>query len=163
MVKETGFGYDDTTVINMIDSAGLIGQQLFDPYDVAGWQRDRQWINTNFIIGRWLTSEMFLQRFYQDNAEQFRDLGLALSGNAGQTSNNPDLVAKPIIDWFTPKGLLTDADYDRAYIAFRSDVDVNYYEGGTQPSWTLLGWETGPSQVYLLLRHMSREPEFQLK
>jgi hypothetical protein len=147
----------------MIDSAALIGQELFDPYDVAGWQRDRQWINTNFIIGRWLTAEMYLERFYQNNAEQFRDLGLSLSGTAGQTSNNPDEVAKPIIDFFTPKGLLTDADYDRAYIAFRSDVDVNYYEGGTTPSWTLLGWETGPSQVFLLLRHLSREPEFQLK
>ncbi|MEW2920978.1 DUF1800 domain-containing protein [Muricauda sp. ANG21] len=163
MVKETGFAYDDTTVYNMIDSAALIGQELFDPYDVAGWQRDRQWINTNFIIGRWLTAEMYLERFYQNNAEQFRDLGLSLSGTAGQTSNNPDEVAKPIIDFFTPKGLLTDADYDRAYIAFRSDVDVNYYEGGTTPSWTLLGWETGPSQVFLLLRHLSREPEFQLK
>ncbi|MFD2100557.1 DUF1800 domain-containing protein [Flagellimonas iocasae] len=163
MVKETGFTYDDTTVINIIDSAALIGQELFDPYDVAGWQRDRQWINTNFIIGRWLTAEMYLERFYQNNAEQFRDLGLSLSGTAGQTSNNPDEVARPIIDFFTPKGLLTDADYDRAYVAFRSDVDVNYYEGGTTPSWTLLGWETGPSQVFLLLRHLSREPEFQLK
>ncbi|BDW92669.1 DUF1800 family protein [Flagellimonas marinaquae] len=163
LLKETGFTYDDGTILNMIDSCSLIGQRFFQPPEVEGWQRDRTWINTNFIIGRWLTVEMFLQRFYQENPEQFRDLGLSLSGNAGLTSNNPDEVARPIIDKFLPKGLLTDADYDRAFIAFRSDVDINYYEGGTTPSWTLLGWETGPSQVYLLLRHLSREPEFQLK
>jgi len=163
LLKETGFTYDDMTIINMIDSCALIGQRFFQPPEVEGWQRDRTWINTNFIIGRWLTVEFYLQRFYQNNPEQFRDLGLELSGNAGLTSNNPDEVAKPIIEKFVPKGLLTEADYQRAYLAFRSDVDVNYYEGGTTPSWTLLGWETGPSQVYLLLRHLSREPEFQLK
>lgn len=163
LLKETSFTYDDTTVLNMIDSCALIGQRFFQPPEVEGWQRNRTWINTNFIIGRWLTVEMFLQRFYENDPEQFRDLGLELSGNAGLTSNNPDEVAKPIIEKFVPKGLLTDADYERAYLAFRSDVDVNYYEGGTTPSWTLLAWETGPSQVYLLLRHLSREPEFQLK
>tara|TARA_Y100000815_G_scaffold137394_1_gene124030 strand:- start:1976 stop:3364 length:1389 start_codon:yes stop_codon:yes gene_type:complete len=163
LLKETGFTYDDMTIINMIDSCALIGQRFFQPPEVEGWQRDRTWINTNFIIGRWLTVEFYLQRFYQNNPEQFRDLGLELSGNVGLTSNNPDEVAKPIIEKFVPKGLLTEADYQRAYLAFRSDVDVNYYEGGTTPSWTLLGWETGPSQVYLLLRHLSREPEFQLK
>jgi uncharacterized protein (DUF1800 family) len=163
LLKETGFTYDDITILNMIDSCALIGQEFFQPPEVEGWQRNRTWINTNFIIGRWLTAEFYLQRFYEDNPEQFRDLGLELSGNAGLTSNNPDEVAKPIIEKFVPKGLLTDADYERAYLAFRSDVDVNYYEGGTTPSWTLLAWETGPSQVYLLLRHLSREPEFQLK
>ncbi|MBW8201334.1 DUF1800 domain-containing protein [Flagellimonas abyssi] len=163
LLKETGFTYDDMTIINIIDSCALIGQRFFQPPEVEGWQRDRTWINTNFFIGRWLTVEFYLQRFYQNNPEQFRDLGLELSGNAGLTSNNPDEVAKPIIEKFVPKGLLTETDYQRAYLAFRSDVDVNYYEGGTTPSWTLLGWETGPSQVYLLLRHLSREPEFQLK
>ncbi|MDF0717643.1 DUF1800 domain-containing protein [Muricauda sp. 334s03] len=163
LLKETGFTYDDGTILNMIDSCALIGQEFFQPPEVEGWQRNRTWINTNFIIGRWLTVEFYLQRFYEDNPEQFRDLGLELSGNAGLTSNNPDEVARPIIEKFVPKGLLTDADYERAYLAFRSDVDVNYYEGGNTPSWTLLGWETGPSQVYLLLRHLSREPEFQLK
>ncbi|WP_422349904.1 DUF1800 domain-containing protein [Flagellimonas sp.] len=163
LVKETGFAYDDSTVINIVDAAGLIGQTMFDPFDVAGWQRDRQWINTNFIIGRWLTTEVFLERFFQDNPEQFRDFALALTGNDGLTSNNPDVIARPIIDKLLPKGLLTDAEYEKAYIAFRSDVDETYYEGGATPTWTLAVWPTAPSQVYLLLRHLSREPEFQLK
>ena len=67
LLKETGFTYDDGTVINSIDAARLIGQELFSPVDVAGWQRDRMWINTNFMIGRWLTMEVFLERFYNAN------------------------------------------------------------------------------------------------
>ena len=113
LLKETGFTYDDMTIINMIDSCALIGQRFFQPPEVEGWQRDRTWINTNFIIGRWLTVEFYLQRFYQNNPEQFRDLGLELSGNVGLTSNNPDEVAKPIIEKFVPKGLLTEADYSK--------------------------------------------------
>lgn len=163
LLKETGFAYDDSTVVNVVDASTMIGQELFDPFDVAGWQRDREWINTNFIIGRWLTTEVFLERFYQANPEQFRDFALALTGNDGLTSNNPDLIARPIIDKMLPKGLLTDAEYEKAYVAFRSDVDETYYEGGATPSWTLSSWPTAPSQVYLLLRHLSREPEFQLK
>ncbi len=163
LIKETGFTYNDNTVINVIDASRLIGQTMFDPFDVAGWQRDRQWINTNFIIGRWLTTEVFLERFFQDNPEQFRDFALSITGNDGITSNNPDIISRPIIDRMLPKGLLTDGEYEKAYVAFRSDVDETYYEGGATPDWTLSSWPTAPSQVYLLLRHLSREPEFQLK
>src|SRR5690606_40783487 len=51
-IKETGFAHDDNMVFNMIDSCTLLGQEFFNPPEVEGWQRDRQWINTNFIIGR---------------------------------------------------------------------------------------------------------------
>ncbi len=159
-LKETNFTYDDGTVINAIDAAALIGQDLFDPVDVAGWQRDRQWINTNFIIGRWLTMEVFVERFFAANTEQFRQLGIQATGANGATTNDPDIVARAIIDKFTPKGLLTDAEYTRAITVFREPYeDNNIYETGT---WNMMLDDT-PSQVYLLLLHLVREPEFQLK
>ncbi|KQC30322.1 DUF1800 domain-containing protein [Flagellimonas eckloniae] len=162
-LKETGFTYDDSTVLRYINDAALLGQELFDPFDVAGWQRDRQWINSNLMIGRWLTLEDYLSQLYTADPEQFRDFGLAVTGNDGLTSNNPDIIARPIIDKMLPKGLLTDSDYEKALVAFRSDVDETYYEGGATPDWTLSTWPVAPAQVYLLLRHLSREPEFQLK
>lgn len=168
MVKETGFAYDDGTVINMIDSAGLIGQELFDPYDVAGWQRDRQWINSNFIIGRWLTSEVFLERFYQENPEQFRTLAMDAVGAADSNTSNPEIVVRALVNKFTPKGLLTDADFEKAMDAFKiDDVPENYYSPDYIPGglslWMLAVSMEAPTQVYVLLRHLSREPEFQLK
>ncbi|NNE77977.1 MAG: DUF1800 domain-containing protein, partial [Pricia sp.] len=57
ILKESSFSYDDTTVASLVNYSGMLSQRLFDPVDVAGWQRDRSWINTNFMIGRWLTIE----------------------------------------------------------------------------------------------------------
>lgn len=163
MLKETSFAYTDTTVSEMLNYSRLLSQELFDPVDVAGWQRDRTWINTNFIIGRWLTIESMLEAFYQADNEQFRSLGLAISGNAGLTSNNPDEVSRLIIDFLLPKGLLDEGEYQKAYDVFRSDVEDVYYEGGNQESWTLATWPAAPFQVYLLLQYLARQPEFQLK
>ncbi len=160
LIKETNFAYDDNLVENIIDSTRLIGQQMFEPFDVAGWQRDRQWINTNFIIGRWLTSEVFLELFFQADTEQFRTFGIEATGPGGASETDPNVVARAIIDKVLPKGLLTEADYDRAIIVFREPYeDNNVYETG---SWNMTLDDTD-SQVYLLLRHLVREPEFQLK
>ncbi len=159
-IKETNFVYNDGLVLNTIDAATMIGQQLFDPVDVAGWQRDRQWINTNYLIGRWLSMETFVQLFYQADTEQFRTLGIQATGPTGATESDPDVVARAIIDKFLPKGLLTEADYAVAIAAFREPYeDNNVYETGT---WNMM-LDDADSQVYLLLLHLVKEPEFQLK
>ncbi len=163
LLNESGFAYNDTNVAEITNYSRLLTQELFDPFDVAGWQRDRSWINTNFIIGRWLTIESIIENFYQADNEQFRSFALTITGNDGLTSNNPDVIARPIVDLVLPKGLLTEPDYEKAFAIFRSDVDNTYYEGGTTPSWTLAIWPQAPFQVYLLLQYLAREPEFQLK
>ncbi|MDB2606740.1 DUF1800 domain-containing protein [Zobellia sp.] len=162
-LKESDFSYDDTTVASLINYSGLLSQRMFDPFDVAGWQRNRSWINTNFMIGRWLTIEAILEEFFNANDEQFRTLGLDISGIDGDTSNNPDVVAKHIIDFILPKGLLNESEYTKAYAIFRADVQPEYYEGGTFATWTLSGSMEGAQQVYLLFQYLARQPEFQLK
>ncbi|MEO0900540.1 MAG: DUF1800 family protein, partial [Bacteroidota bacterium] len=160
MLKETNFTYDDNIIQNMIDSSAMIGQEMFDPFDVAGWQRDREWINTNFIIGRWLTSEGYIEAFYLSNREQFRTFGIEAVGANGATETDPNIVARAIIDRLLPKGLLTDADYDRAITAFREPYENNnVYETN---SWNMT-LDDADFQVNLLLLHLVREPEFQLK
>ncbi len=166
-IKETDFAYDDGTVINAVDACRLIGQEMFDPVDVAGWQRDRQWINTNFIIGRWLTMEVFLERFFQADPEQFRALAVSAVDPADSNTSNPEIVVRALVDKFTPKGLLTDQDLRNAIDAFIAGVQENYYspdfiDGGLS-LWMLGISVEVPMQVYNLLRHLTREPEFQLK
>jgi hypothetical protein len=73
------------------------------------------------------------------------------------------VIARPIIDFLLPKGLLNEAEYELAFTAFRSDVGEAYYEGGNQESWTLFAWEQAPFQVYLLIQYIVRQPEYQLK
>ena len=166
--KELGFGHDDGLVRNMIDAAALVGQELFNPVDVAGWQRNRQWINTNFMIGRWLTLEVYLDRLFQTDQERFRALAMDLVGTADSNTSNPEIVVRAIVAKFTPKGLLTDQDFENAMDAFKiDDVPENYYapdyiEGGLS-LWILGVSIEAPIQVLSLLKHLSREPEFQLK
>lgn len=162
-LKETNFAYTDTNVAEMVNYSALLSQEIFEPFDVAGWQRNRSWINTNFIIGRWLTIESILENFYSADNEQFRTLALDISGNVGLTSTNPDTVARLIIDFLLPKGLLDEPEYAKAFAIFRSDIEEVYFEGGNQESWTLATWPNAPFQVYLLVQYLARQPEFQLK
>ncbi len=168
LFNETNFTITDTNVSEAINYSSLLGQTLFDPFDVAGWQRDRSWINTNFMIGRWLTTESIIQMFYQNDAEQFRDFGAQATGANGLTTGDPEIVARAIIDKILPKGLLTEAEYATAIGIFRDPYEDNgvYADdpgntsGGSLWNMTL---DQAPNQVYLLLQYLGRQPEFQLK
>ncbi|MFS4493114.1 DUF1800 domain-containing protein [Maribacter sp. 2308TA10-17] len=168
LLKETNFEYTETTIATIVNYSDLLGQTLFDPVDVAGWQRDRQWINTNFIIGRWITTRDIVMAFYESNAEQFRTFALdAVGPPANLTTSNPEIVVRAIIDKLTPKGMYTEEEFNNCMSAFKiNDIPEIYYgpdyiDGG-QSIWNLM-YPSVPNQVQLLIRHLTRQPEFQLK
>jgi len=166
--KETDFTITDTNISEVVNYTSLLGQKLFDPVDVAGWQRNRSWINTNFFIGRWLTIETIIDDFYTANPEEFRELAMNAVGPANAGTSNPEIVVQAIINKFTPKGLLTLQDFENAMSSFKiGDIPENYYSpdyvAGGQSLWMLNTDLAAPSQVHLLVRHLSRQPEFQLK
>ena len=168
LIKESGFAYDDGTVLNVVDTCSMLSQTLFDPVDVAGWQRDRTWINTNFMIGRWLSSEVFIEAFYQSNAEQFRTFAMDAVGAADSNTSNPETVVNAIVDKITPKGLLTPQEFENAMDVFKiEDVPENYYGPDYIPGglglWMLAVSPEVPQQVFFLLMYLSRQPEFQLR
>ncbi len=168
LINETSFAYNDNTILNVVDTTRLLGQTLFDPVDVAGWQRDRTWINTNFIIGRWLTLEVYLELFFQANQEQFRTLAMDAVGPAESNTSNPETVVRALVNKFTPLGLLTEQDFQNALDVFKiDDVPEEYYGPDYTPGglglWMLSLSMEVPQQVFLLLMHLSRQPEFQLK
>ncbi len=168
LINETNFAYNDNTILNVVDTTRMLGQELFDPIDVAGWQRDRTWINTNFIIGRWLTLEVYLELFFQDNQEQFRTLAMDAVGPGDSNTSNPETVVRALVNKFTPLGLLTEQDFQNALDVFKiEDVPEEYYGSDYVPGglglWMLSVSPEVPQQVFLLLMHLSRQPEFQLK
>ncbi len=168
MINETNFGYDDNLLLNVVNVSRMLGQEMFDPFDVAGWQRDRTWINTNFIIGRWLTSEVFLEAYFQNNQEQFRTLAMDAVGTANNNTSNPEIVVSALVNKFTPKGLLTAQDFENAMSVFKiEDVPENYYGPDYIPGglglWMLAVSPEVPQQVFFLMMHLIRQPEFQLK
>lgn len=168
LINETGFSCNSSTMSTVAEASKLLSQELFNPFDVNGWQRNRTWINTNFMIGRWLTSEMILEQFWGDDQDQFRTLAMATVGASNNNTSNPRIVVQAIINKILPKGLLTEQDFNNALDVFMiEDVPDNYYGPDFMPDgrgyWILSVSPEVPSQVYLLLLHLIRQPEFQLK
>jgi uncharacterized protein (DUF1800 family) len=133
----------------------LAGQELFNPVDVAGWQGDRDWINSSTLGGRWTALENFIWYTWNNDREKLRDFALETS----DYSNDPAFITKSIIDRFAPNELHTVTDYTVATDIFKAEIPQNYYDDG---SWNL-NWDSAPYQVVLLLLHMVKIPEFQLK
>ncbi|GER58472.1 DUF1800 domain-containing protein [Patiriisocius marinus] len=155
-LNESNFFYDDTMMGAINYYAGLIGQELYDPPDVSGWQRDETWINSSTLTGRWQMMEFLHNYLYDQGLEaSFIDIARDLSSD----SNDPFVITTAIVDFFNAKELFTTTDYDIATSVLKWEVPQNYYDDGL---WNL-NWDSAPYQVYLLLIHMMRMPEFQLK
>ncbi len=155
-IKETGFYYDDSLMEAFIYYAGLMGQEMYDPLDVSGWQRDQSWISASTLTGRWVLLELYLGFLFDNGLEAtLVDFARDLSNN----SNDPYFITEVVIDRFMTKQLHSAADYEIATVIFKWDIPQNYYDDGL---WNL-DWTTAPYQMFLLLKHIATIPEFQLK
>ncbi len=155
-IREGGFQieWDEESLNGLIYLASQLGQNLFNPIDVAGWQGNRTWVNSNTLTGRWQVLRYIIFILYENYPSQFVQFARDLSNN----SNDGALVTELIINHFLANGLQTQDEYNRAFIAFQAEIPAHYFYDG---SWNL-SWETAPAQVALLLDHLIRKPEFQL-
>ncbi|WP_224485112.1 DUF1800 domain-containing protein [Robertkochia aurantiaca] len=156
-IRETGFAYDDLTLNDGANICRIIGQDFFNPVDVAGWQRDRKWIGPSTLLGRWKMLEFYLNDRFAADEEQFRTFVVDLMG--GYSNNDPDLISRTITDSLLPKGFHSEEDYGITSDIFKSIIQPQYFESG---AWNLT-WMEVPSQVFMLLQHLIKQPEFQLK
>ena len=128
---------------------------MYEPVDVAGWQRDHDWISSSTLTGRWQVIELYAFYILSNFPEDLRNLALNLSGD----SNDPEFITTVIADRLLGKPFHTLSDYEVAIDVFKGDVPQGYYDDGT---WNLY-WDTAPAQVAGLLIHLAKAPEFQLK
>lgn len=155
-INEASFFYDDTLIEAFLYYGGLIGQEIYDPPDVSGWQGDESWINTSTLAGRWGLMELYIDYLFGNDYDYlFVDLARELSND----SNDPAFITEVVVNHFLSKGLYTVSDYTIATDIFKWEVPQNYYDNGT---WNL-SWSSAPLQVSLLLKHIFKMPEFQLK
>ncbi|MCF6168127.1 DUF1800 domain-containing protein [Lutibacter sp.] len=153
--RETGFATNAELLLNVIWLTSEIGQTLFEPIDVAGWQGNHDWINSSTLVGRWNAFEYYLWWIWENHNGSLRDFAVNLAGE----SNDPSIITKIIVDHLLPNGLQTETDYGIATDVFKDQVPQNYFDNGT---WNLQ-WDTVPYQVIVLLLYIVRLPEFQLK
>ncbi|MFK5959620.1 MAG: DUF1800 domain-containing protein [Lutibacter sp.] len=153
--RETEFSTESEMLLNLVWFCSEIGQTMFEPVDVAGWQGNHDWINSSTLVGRWNAFDYFLWWTWEDNKESFRDFVVNLVGE----SNNPSEITKIVVDHLLSNSLQTELDYEIATDIFKDEIPQNYFDNN---QWNLQ-WDTVPYQVIVLLFHIIRQPEFQLK
>ena len=154
-IKDAGIPFNDELLEAVTYYTFIMGQELFNPVDVAGWPGNRAWINNNTLTGRWQTIDYLLFYMYENTPNLLVDFAKYVSDN----SSDPSVVTQQIVDHFVPNGLNTITAYERATDVFKWEVPQNYYD---LEVWNL-DWDTIPAQVVLLFQHISRLPEFQLQ
>lgn len=154
-IREAGYPFNEYDRDVALYIASQLGQQFFNPPDVAGWPGHRAWVNTNTLTGRWQGIDYYLLQAFQQEPASLVELAKQL---AGENATDPYLVTQELIDYFVPKGLPDNEAYERATAVFKWQIPQNYFDTG---QWNLY-WDTVATQVALLLRHISRLPEFQL-
>jgi uncharacterized protein (DUF1800 family) len=141
--------------INIIGGFALqLGQEYYNPIDVAGWQGNQEWINGSTLTGRWQGGEYIMGFAWNMDEELFRNIALDSSASV----DDVDQIARDIVNRFVSKPLFMESDYELAVQVFKGDVPDNYFEDGI---WNV-NWGTVPYQVAQLLKHIFRMPEFQL-
>lgn len=154
-LKESTFPYDQTILQAISYLTMDMGQALFNPIDVSGWNGNRSWIDSTAITKRWKMLDDFFGYIgvYLDK-EMIRQFAIDISGNSSDVA----VVARKITDHFIPKGLETAAAYNQATTALKATVPENYFTFG---QWNLQ-FQYVPEQVYFLMKWIIRRPEFQL-
>lgn len=168
----TGFPTDFSTTREsdrfLFDNARTMGQELFQPVDVAGWQGDYDWMNTSSLTIRWDSLGSFLWELQNVKRggipEEYRRFAIEIASSITIDINDgnayADQLARDIIHIFIPQGLTTAIDYEGFISIFKEagETQPQYYTDGT---WRL-DYEGLSSQVYQLLIALIRIPEFQL-
>jgi len=147
-----------------------MGQELFQPVDVAGWQGDYDWINTSSLVVRWESLSFYMWRLFNTRndatgvPEEYRQFAKEVAASISIDISNgnafADQLVLDIIHTFIPQGFTTENDYEALITIFKE-------AGGTQPQYYTNGrWHLDykgiPHQVYQLLEALIRIPEFQL-
>ncbi|MEL6718402.1 MAG: DUF1800 domain-containing protein [Bacteroidota bacterium] len=155
LVTEWGLQEPNQDVIySILLAASQLGQSLFNPVDVAGWQEDRAWMDSNTISIRWQVASNIVLNIYENNPSLLVELARYLSDD----SNDPYHITEMVAEHMLTNGFANEAEYERATTVLKGEVPENYFEDGY---WNL-DWETAPAQVASLVNYLVRQPEFQL-
>lgn len=153
--NDSNLGFDDEIIEAFGYIAATMGQQLFDPVDVAGWQGNHDWINSNTLTARWQIMEAYIYWALDNDLNSMMNLVTDIISE----SNDPYQVTQLVVDHFIPQGLQTVEMYEQATVAFKWEVPENYFATGV---WNLTWTDTVPYQMAFLLIHIIKLPEFQL-
>ncbi len=160
LIRSSGAQFPDwttgNTFFNDIAYWGYeLGQEIYNPPNVAGWPGHHVWLNENTLTARWTFGEYVVYNIQLEdtNRETLRQLAVGLTNN----SNNPYQITGALVEHFLRQEL-EPIQLQAAIMAFKEGIPSNYFDDG---SWNL-GWNEAPYQIANLLYYLVRLPEFQL-
>lgn len=132
-----------------------LGQEIFNPPNVAGWKGHHSWINESTLTARWNYSAAiaYLLTTNETIRENLRTIAQTLTND----SNDPTVIVAALVDYFTGQ-TLEPVHLQAAVINFKSNIPENYFIDG---SWNLY-WDEAPYQIVNMLYYLVKLPEFQL-
>ena len=152
LTKESDLGHNKWLVRSMMGWTFHLGQRIFNPPNVAGWPGDKTWINTATLMGRWEMTRKFLTVIFERNTKvKFVEMARNLSDD----SDNPEYVARAIMDHFMPRKLNDRSHYDTGIQIFTQELDGAFKWDHVHPR--------AANPVYHLMLHLITLPEFQLR
>lgn len=132
-----------------------LGQEIFDPPNVAGWKENRAWVNESTLVSRWnyaaLTADFLSQT--DTMREKLRTLAKTLTNN----SKDPAVITAALVEHFLGQNL-GPVYAQAAVLYFKEGIPDNYFTDGT---WNL-DWAEAPDQIVNLVKYLVRLPEYQL-
>jgi uncharacterized protein (DUF1800 family) len=142
-------------LISYIDYAiNQLGQDLFNPPNVAGWSGHRTWLNENALTYRWTFCNTIIRNYLEDTGkEKLRQLALAITNE----SNDPLVIVMAMSDVFSSVELNQEL-IDVGTLYLKAGIPQNYFDDG---SWNLY-WDEAPDQLVNLISYFIQIPEFQL-
>lgn len=132
-----------------------LGQEIFNPPNVAGWKGYRNWINESTLTARWNYSSAVA--YWLTTEEESRENLRTLAQSLTNDSNDPTLITAALIEFLTGQ-TLDPINLQAAVINFKAGIPENYYLDG---SWNLY-WDEAPYQIVNMLYYLVKMPEFQL-
>lgn len=142
--------------LNFRNECREMGQEIFSPVDVAGWQGNHDWINSESLPKRWEYADYLLIKYWQKNKNQFQTFIQALVGNQ---ETRPAVIVTKLKEFMFCPFVIKEEEMLDAINVFKGEVPENYFEEGI---WSLNDTSV-PKQVYELMRFFVTLPEFQLK
>jgi len=136
-----------------------LGQEYFEPVDVAGWKEDKAWIDSGSLLVRWLYTDWFTWTLFAEDEERMNKT-VAYMKYMTNDSNDVQYVCRTLVDQLLVKGLVTESDYELLLTAFKNDLPDNYFEQGL---WNL-DWDKNfvVGQMWKLLDSFKKLPDFTL-
>ncbi len=134
-----------------------MGQEPFNPVDVAGWPGHRTWLNENTLTFRWNFCASFLFGLFANREgirEKLRQLAIDLT-SADESS--AERVTTAIVRHFLKRDLEPPL-FEAALAYFKGELPENYFQDGI---WNVQYTET-PYMIINLLYYLTRLPEWQL-